>query len=188
MFSFIATDAFDLSSFHEMLLNWFISFCYLLDVVRWNDFISQWNWFSSSLSKSIKFYNLTWFTCNVISRLGKGIFNLAENETRERSKMERWRWRFCGLINFLQLCTAVTFMVLQFIVSYCCDDERRDEKSFPVLRSVQQKGKKKKFSFQQMTLPFFIYSVVIFVLFSSAFPPHSFITSDLVPWQNSENK
>lgn len=51
-------------------------------------------------------------------------------------------WHFCGLINFLQLCTLVTFIVLQFIVaisvallslirfSFTVDNGCKNEKSF----------------------------------------------------------
>lgn len=105
----------------------------------------------------------------------------------------RWRWHFFGLINSLQLWTAVTFMVLQFIVSHCCDCERQNEKSFFLHCWIEavahEREKEKNFSFQQMTLPFFIFALnVLELFFLFTFPPHSFITSILFYNKTAQTK
>jgi hypothetical protein len=120
-----------------------------------------------------------------IARLERQKLQLSEGKrTETKRKMKRWRWHFCGLINFLQLFTAVTFMVLQFIVSYCCNEERKSEKSFLALRERKRKMRRKNRTFHfnkwlchsLSTLGSYFRAFFL----CSVFPPHSFITSDLV--------
>lgn len=102
-----------------------------------------------------------------LSVVGGGKKSPTLQKLRIVERKRRWRWNFCGLINFLQLYTVVTFMVLQFIVSHCCDDERQNEKSFLTFCSRKKKWEKKELfistnDFAILYLP----SVVIFELFS----------------------